>query len=436
MNDRIQSLVHSQNRRGWAVAFSGLGVNLALGVLYSWGVFASALRESGWSATQSQIPYMIACAVFALLMVPGGRIQDRLGPKLVLLLAALLTGVGFILSGRFLSVAGLSIFFGVVFGTAMGFGYSTTTPAAIKWFSPRRRGLISGIVVSGFGLAGIYVAPLTHYLIDRFGLSRTFYVLGLFFSIAILGFRLVIKNPPEGYKPPVVANSHSRRSAKKHAANLAELSPARAAESTALETSWRGMIRTPQFYLLWSMFLVGTFSGLLILGQLSNIGQEQAGLNPNEATIFVVIYAMFNWFGRIMTGLISDRIGRKSTLFIIFMLQVISFVFFNHLNSVTTLAIGTAFVAFSFGGMLTSFPAATADYYGVKNLGLNYGLVFTAWGVGGVFGPFLGGVVHDATGDYHVSYLVSAALCLIGAIMSLLIRHPARSKYPDLSGAH
>jgi OFA family oxalate/formate antiporter-like MFS transporter len=278
MNDISANKIIGSYRRGWAVAFAGLGVNLALGVLYSWGVFASALREAGWTAIQSQIPYMIACAVFAVLMVPGGLIQDHLGPKLVLLIAAILTGLGFVFSGLFMTVAGLSLSFGVIFGTAMGFGYSTTTPAALKWFSPHRRGLISGIVVSGFGLAGIYIAPLTHYLIDQTGLSRTYIILGVVFCLAIFIFRLVIKNPPENYIPP----EHHPLKGKK----ITE------PQNAITSYNWRDMIKTRQFYLLWVMFLFGTFAGLLILGQLSNIGQEQIGLSPNEATVFIVIYAV------------------------------------------------------------------------------------------------------------------------------------------------
>lgn len=418
MNDMTADRNFRKLGRGWAVAFAGLGVNLALGVLYSWGVFASALRESGWTATQSQIPYMIACAVFAVLMVPGGLIQDRLGPKLVLMLAAILTGLGFLLSGIFMSVLGLSLSFGVVFGTAMGFGYSTTTPAALKWFSSRRRGLISGIVVSGFGLAGIYIAPLTHYLIDRTGLSRTFFILGAVFCFAIFVFRLIIINPPENYEPP----EHQPRKNRK---------TANSDKRTTISYNWRGMIRTPQFILLWIMFLFGTFAGLLILGQLSNISQEQIGMNPNEATVFVVVYAVFNWLGRVMTGMISDRIGRKASLVIIFMIQAVSFSVFAQLNSTLSLAAGTALVAFSFGGMLTSFPATTADYFGVRNMGINYGLVFTAWGVGGVLGPFLGGVVRDLTGTYSVSYIVSAVMCLLGAVLALLIRAPGAAAVPN-----
>lgn len=394
------------NKRGWAVTFAGLGVNLALGVLYSWGVFASELRVQGWSATQSQIPYMVACAVFAALMVPGGKIQDRLGPKLVLMLAAILTGVGFIFSGFFMTVIGLSLFFGIVFGMAMGFGYSTTTPAAIKWFGPHKRGLISGIVVSGFGLAGIYVAPLTTYLIETVGLQSAFIILVIFYSIVIILMRLVIKNPPEGYVPAEPIKTEDIALSRKNIKDF----------------SFSEMIYTPQFFSLWIMFFAGTFAGLMVIGKLSNIAQEQVGLNSTQATTFIVIYAVFNWLGRIMFGMISDKIGRKITAFSIFAIQFACFAFFSQFTTYFLLAMGTALVAFCFGGMLANFPAATADYFGLKNLGMNYGVVFTAWGVGGILGPLMGGLVRDITGTYNVSYIVAAALCVLGSILSIFTK--------------
>ncbi len=401
ISEKSEMLLNS--KKGWFVTFAGLGVNLALGVLYSWGVFASALRSGGWSATQSQIPYIIACAVFALIMVPGGRFQDKLGPRPVIFLASILTCIGFVFSGLFMTVIGLSIFFGVIFGTAMGLGYAAATPAAIKWFGPHKRGLISGIVVSGFGLAGIYIAPLTTFLIGNFGLETTFFILGICFCIAIFLFNLIIDNPPVEYQR--------------------NLTPEKSQDETknSRDYDWREMLRTPQFYILWLMFCFGTFAGLLVLGQLSNIAQEQIGISANRATTFIMIYAVFNWFGRIACGFISDKIGRKATLFLIFLIQFVCFAFFIKFTTVFAFSSGTALVAFSFGGMLTLFPAMTADYFGIKNLGLNYGLVFTAWGGGGVFGPLIGGMVRDLTGTYSVSYILSSILCLTGAVLTILI---------------
>lgn len=400
--------------KGWIVTLAGLGVNLALGVLYAWGIMSAALIDQlHWSATQTQLPYMVACAVFALSMVPGGRLQDKLGPRPILMAAAVLAGIGFILSGVFLTVVGLTIFFGLVFGLAMGFGYAAPTPAAVKWFGAHKRGLISGIVVSGFGLAPVYIAPLTTKLLEQFGIQVTFYILGIAFFIAIMSLAQLIANPPQGHVAVAPATWQRNQPAK--------------AKKT--DYGWREILRTKQFYLLWTMFSFGTFAGLLIIGQLSKIGLEQAGMTT--PFYLVALYAFFNFAGRIGCGIISDKIGRKATLFIMFIMQVIVYTVFAQLTTPLTLMLGIAVVGFSFGGMLTLFPAATVDFFGIKNFGVNYGLVITAWGIGGVFGPLVGGMVRDLTGTYALSYTISAVLGALGAILSLVLKAPQSNEEKD-----
>ncbi len=395
-------------KKAWLVVYSGLGVNLTLGVLYSWSIISAALIDNyGWSATQTQIPYMLASAVFALTMVPGGKLQDRLGPKPVLLISSVLAGLGFILSGLNLTVAGLTLFFGVVFGLAMGFGYASPTPAAVKWFHPEHRGLISGIVVSGFGLAPVYIAPLTSSLIGVMGLPATLITLGIIFFLVVFSLSFTISNPPPGFQ---------RIELKRR--------PARAHQITAKDYKVREMVKTVQFYLLWTMFFFGTFAGLLIIGQMSKIGLEQASIS--NGFLLVVVYAIFNFIGRVTWGTVSDYLGRTITLLTMFLIQAIVYFSFAALTNPVALLIGKSLVGFTFGGMLAIFPVITADFYGMKNLGVNYGVMITAWGVGGILGPLLGGIARDITGGYEISYLVSAVLSVAGAAISLLVRHPDR----------
>lgn len=398
---------------GWTVTMAGLGVNLMLGVLYAWGVISAALIDQlGWTATMTQIPYMVACAVFALSMVPGGRLQDRLGPRPIIMAAAVLAGIGFLMSGLFLTTIGLTVFFGIVFGMGMGMGYAAPTPAAVKWFSPQKRGLISGIVVSGFGLAPLYIAPLTNYLLVEYGLQQTFFILGGGFFVFIMALAQLIKNPPLGYVPAGVesqSDEDKQKLSKKDAPKV--------------DYEWNEVLKTRQFYQLWAMFCFGTFAGLLIIGQLSKIGIEQAGMM--NAYMLVGIYAIFNCTGRIGCGIISDKFGRMRTLFAMFVLQVAVYVFFSSFNSPLLLILGVSVVGFTFGGMLTLFPATTVDYFGIKNFGINYGMVITAWGIGGVFGPLLGGIVRDLTGTYALSYVVSGVLSAAGAVLTLFTKAPA-----------
>ena len=400
--------------RGWVVVFAGMGINLALGVLYGWGAFQSYLvtHPYNWTATQSQIPYMVACLIFAVVMVPGGRLQDRIGPRPVIVAAGVLALVGWVLSGYIITPLGLSISFGIILGLAMGLGYAAPTPAALKWFGPHKRGIVTGVVVSGFGLAGIYVAPLARYLLTRYGLSQTFIILGIVYGIVIVVLAQFISNPPASFRPEGPPAKIAHRFAAKGKGGL-------------VDWDWRQMVKTSQFYGLWGMFCIGTLSGLLIIGQLRSIGLEQARLSADLAYWLIGVYAFFNWFGRIIFGLLADKAGIKRVLIAIFVLQVAAFALFGTFTTAVSLFAGTALVAFVFGGMLTLFPAVTADYYGLKNLGINYGLLITAWGGGGVFGPLLGGIVRDATGTFNLSYTISASLSVVGLILAVTLRAPS-----------
>jgi len=416
-------------KRGWIVVAAGVGVNLMLGTLYAWGVISSALIDNlGWTATQSQIPYMVACALFAFSMVPGGKLQDTLGPKPVIVISAVLAGIGLISSGFFImhesttvAVVALTICFGLIFGMSMGMGYAAPTPAAAKWFSKKKRGIISGIVVSGFGLAPLYVAPLTSSLIAGQGLERTFYFLGASFFICILFLSKFIANPPKDY---VVVEDCEGESL-----SQGNMTATVATAKFKVDYDWKEVLKTKQFKSIWTIFCFGTFAGLMTIGQLSRIGSEQAGIT--NGFLLVAIYAIFNATGRVGCGIISDKLGRTKTLFLMFMLQVLVYFSFPLFISPLLLIPGVAVIGFTFGGMLTLFPAITADFFGMKNLGMNYGLVITAWGFGGVLGPLLGGLVRDYTGGYTLGYMVSGVLSILGAIIALRITAPAPQVIED-----
>ncbi len=394
--------------QGWIVTFAGLGVNLVLGVLYAWSIISAALIDHlGWSATMTQIPYMVACLVFSFSMIPGGRLQDRHGPKAVIVASAILAGIGFVFAGLFLTLVGLTVFYGLVFGLSMGMGYAAPTPAAVKWFGPEKRGLISGIVVSGFGLAPIYIAPLTNALIQTFGLRNTFFIMGAGFFAVIMILAQFISNPPKDYvaqEPAKVLVTAKKR-------------------PSYAELDWQSVLKTKQFYLLWTMFCFGTFAGLLLIGQMSKIGLEQAGMTTPY--VLIAVYAFFNASGRIGCGVISDKIGRMMTLILMFGLQCAIYLMFSRLVTPTSLMFGIAVVGFTFGGMLTIFPATTADFFGLKNFGVNYGMLITAWGAGGLFGPLVGGMVRDLTGTYALSYTISAAISALGILLAFVVRPPA-----------
>jgi MFS transporter, OFA family, oxalate/formate antiporter len=399
-------------KKGWIVTFSGMGLNLALGVLYSWSVFGKQFTEAvekggfGWSKTQAALPYTIAIAFFALMMVPAGRLQDKFGPRVVATIGAILTGLGLIVSalaspGNMVPVI---IGFGMMAGTGIGLGYAAATPAAVKWFPPEKKGLITGIVVSGFGLASVYIAPLSKYLLGSYGVSASFLILGVAFAIATGILAQFIKNP---VTPAVSA-------AKSSGANV------------KTDYTWREMLRTRTFYLLWLEFVCGAMAGLMIIGHLAKIVTVQSNNAIQIGFFFVAFLAIFNAGGRLVAGAISDSIGRMRTILLVCISQAVIMFLFPYFSTITTFLIGSAIVGVSYGSCLSLFPATCADHWGTKNLGFNYGILFTAWGVGGVVGPMLAGTVADATGRYEIAYVISAGLMICAAILTFFTEAPGK----------
>lgn len=397
--------------RGWIVTFAGTGINLALGVLYSWSVISKALtKDWGWTAFNASLPYSIACGVFAIVMVFAGRAQDKLGPRIVASLGGALTGIGLIVSS-FASKENLTLMvigFGLLAGAGIGLGYASATPPAVKWFPPQKKGLITGIVVSGFGLASVYISPLTNSLLKSVGINKTFLTLGIAFFIVTVLLAQLLRDPPPGYVPKGMPTTSSGQAAapKRH------------------EYDWHEMLRTPQFYLLWLMYAFAAFAGLMIIGHMAKIAAKVLPNAQSLGFILVAVLAIFNATGRIVAGIVSDKIGRTRTMLLVFVSQAIVMILFRYLNTTPLLLLGAAAVGFNYGANLSLFPSTTADFYGTKNLGVNYGLVFTAWGVGGVFGGQVAGKIVDATGSYNGAYLVAATLCILAALLTFVTKPP------------
>lgn len=392
-----------RNHAGWIVTFAALGINLILGILYSWSILKKALvADWGWTNTEASLPYTVCIAVLAFVTIFGGRLQDKYGPRIIALIGGLLFGAGLIGSAYAKNPTIMVLTFGVVSGLGMGFGYAAATPCAIKWFDPRKKGLISGIVVSGIGLSAVYIAPLTNSLLASSSIQQTFLFLGILSISAMTVFSLILRNPPAGYVPAVNPNKPATR----HAADY----------------RWQDMIKTRPFILLWLTYLMSATAGLMLIGHIASIALVQA--HWQAGFILVVILAVFNATGRISGGFLSDKVGRTNAMLIAFGLQAVNMFVFALFNSIPLLIAGTAVAGLAYGSIFSLFPAITADYFGIKNLGVNYGIIFTGWGIAGVIGPIIGGQVADATGTYNGSYIVAGVMLVVGVLLVKLIKAP------------
>lgn len=395
--------------KGWTVTIAALSINLVLGVLYAWGVIAKALVvQWHWSKADAALPFTVSTACFAITMVFAGRLQDKIGPRLIVAAGGAVLGLGLVASSFVHSPGLMLVTFGLVGGMGIGLGYSATTPPAIKWFPPSKKGLITGIVVSGVGLAAVYISPLAQYLLKAVGIQQTFLMLGLGSIVVVASLSRLLRNPPPGYQPPVVA---------------ATTPAAKAAAGTRGNLDWNDMLKTPQFYRLWLMFILTASAGLMIIAHVAIIAKEQA--HWEWGFVPVVLLAIFNSCGRVLGGIVSDRIGRTQTMMLAFVLQACNMFAFSHYTSSALLVFGSAFTGLCYGTIFTLMPAATADFYGMKNLGVNYGILFTGFGVAGVFGPLLGGKIRDLTGSYSTSYTISAIMLLVGTALAFTTRSPA-----------
>lgn len=399
----------SGNARGWVVAFAGLGINLALGVLYAWSVVAKSLTADwGWSAGQASLPYAIAVGVFAIAMVFAGRAQDKFGPRIVATLGGVFTGAGLLVA----SLASpertwpIAVGFGVLAGLGIGLGYASATPAAVKWFPPQRKGLITGVVVAGFGLASVYIAPTTTWLLHSEGVAGTFRILGIAFFVVVIGLAQLLVNPPAGYVP----------------AGMPSAADAAAALGKR-DYDWREMVRTKQFALLWAMYAFASFAGLMIIGHMAKIAAVQlTGLDLGF--VLVAVLAVGNALGRVVAGVVSDKIGGVRTMLIVFVVQAFMMSILAFAETPALLMPVAAAVGFCYGANLSLFPSTTAGFFGTTHLGVNYGLVFTAWGFGGVFGSMTAGTIVDSTGSYAVAYAIAAGLCIVAAGLTFATKAP------------
>ncbi len=388
-------------RKGWLVTVAGVGLNLALGILYAWSVFAKQLTEPlerggfGWSRTEATLPYTIAIACFAMMMVPAGRMQDRFGPRIVATVGAALTGAGLLVASFATPATALPALlgFGLLAGTGIGLGYAAATPAAVKWFPPEKKGLITGLVVAGFGVAPVYIAPLSKLLLGRYGAAGSFRILGSAFLATTVLLAQLIQNPP------TVASVSGKG---------------------ASDGSWRLMLRSTTFWSLWLQYACAATAGLMIIGHLAKIVAVQSGGAIQSGFLFVALLAVFNAGGRVAAGVASDRIGRMITVAFVCLVQAINLFFFTSYETTAGFLIGSALVGFNYGACLSLFPASAADHWGTRSLGLNYGILFTAWGVGGVFGPVLAGRIADATGSYQAAFRTASGLLLFATFLAML----------------
>ena len=403
-------------QKRWLVVIGALLVQLCLGAIYAWGAFTKALQAAdgpyGFSSTETSAIFSAGLAAFAIVMILAGRWQDKIGPRKVAILGGIVLGLGYILAGLFAGTSFWAIFFliGIVGGAGIGLGYVCPIAACVKWF-PDLKGFVTGLAVAGFGAGAFIFVKLAGSwggLIASHGVNGTFTIFGIIFMIAVVIGSLMLFNPPEGWKP---AGWRPKAS---------EVAAPKAENFTQGET-----IRTSQFWMLWLAFVFSAGAGLMIIKCLKDFGELEGGLSAAIAGSALGLLALFNGLGRIVWGTVSQKLGARKSIALMTLLQAIMlFALYKMGSSQVSLTVAACWLGFNFGGNFALFPLATAESFGTKNLGANYGAMFTAYGVGGIIMPILAGQVWDLLGSYFWAFMVAGVICVIAIILAAIVKPP------------
>ncbi len=433
-------MTNQKTMNRWWVVVGGILIQLCLGAIYAWSAFTGKLTAADgpfqFTKTQTQAIFSVGLLSFAVVMalVAGGW-QRKSGPRTVALTGGVVLGLGYIIGGcAGNSFWGILLGVGLLGGAGIGLGYVCPIAALVKWF-PDKKGLITGLAVAGFGFGALIWIKLTSGF--KFGpidltpgwtglygmgwsVSKVFILYGVLFALLVVLGSLLLLNPPDGWKPK----------------GWAPPSGASAGSSGGVEFSVAQMARTTQFWKLFLTFFVGATAGLMVIGVIGLFGKDALTANGIEAgrandiatTAMGLFYALLNGLGRIIWGALSDKLGRRNAIAIMTGLQgcvMIAFYFMG--GREWGLYLGAALIGFNFGGNFALFPAATADYFGNKNVGSNYPWVFMSYGLGGVVGPIIGGLMGDARA-WMWAFVPAGVACLVMAAVAMTLKAPSESE--------
>lgn len=390
----------------WLVVIGGLLIIMCLGVAYSWGVFLMPIaNEFGWGRGETSLAVSILLLVFSVFMVIGGICEKKYGPRVTATLGGIFVCLGWILAYFTESLWWLYATYGVLAGIGTGLGYLPSISTGIKWF-PDKRGLVTGIVIFGFGFGSAFLAPLAVRFIEVYGWRMTMLIYGTVFGAIIIGAAQLLKAPPENWRPSGWIPPQNAR-----------------IKVAAHDFSSMEMLKTSTFKLVFGTYFLSMVAGMMTIGHISAFASD-IGYTKMQSALVLTVLALANGFGRITFGVISDKMGRANTLTFIFGLIGVSMLLLYYMTTLFALYMMASITGLCFGGFLAVYPPTTADFFGPKNFGTNYGLVFLGYGAGCFAGPWLGGMVYDATGSYLLAFTIAGILALSAGAATYLFLKP------------
>ncbi|MFA6635798.1 MAG: OFA family MFS transporter [Candidatus Omnitrophota bacterium] len=392
--------------KNYPVVLAGVVIMLCLGVAYSWGVFLIPIdREMGWGRAKISFSVSLLLLVFSVFMVIGGLLEKKIGSHKTAGIGGVLVGTGWVLASFAHTPLGLYLGYGLIGGIGTGLSYMPSVASGIKWF-PDKKGLITGIIVFGFGFGTAFLSPLMTKLIDAYGWRATMAVSGIVF-----GF--IITAAAQFLKPPTASNNSEN-----------------GVKITNAAFSPMEMLLTNSFRIMFFTYFISMVAGMMTIGHLIAFIADK-GFTAMQGALALTILSVFNGIGRIVFGHASDLWGGKKTLILLFTLISLMMFALYHAEILPVIYALSMAIGLCFGGFLAVYPALTAEYFGRRDFAANYGFIFIGYGIGCFFGPLIGGMVHDTTKSYLSAFNFAGALALIGAVLiCLLLRRPLqRSDY-------
>lgn len=405
-------------KKRWQVLIISCFINLCAGSIYAWSVFSEPMEEYlnanyglGLDAGGLAIVFTIANMVGPLTMIPGGKINDTLGPRWVVFIGGVIFGGGMFMSGFANSVMWLIVTYSLGCGLGMGMIYGCNISNAVKFF-PDKKGIVGGLTTACYGISSVIVPPIANMLNQSAGVTMSFKIFGTVFLVIICaGGLMQIKCPEEfieSFGPEAKASGAA---------------DAGVVKKRKQDYAWNEMLKTPYFYLMLFMLTCGAVSGLMCISQASGMAVSKVGMTSAGAALAVSVLALFNTGGRVAAGLMSDKIGRLNTLLIALFCTIggLALLAFAG-NDPRTFYCGICLIGISFGSFMGVFPAFTADQFGSKNNSVNFGIMFIGFAVAGYIGPTIMKTTLNATGSYNLSFVLAAILAISGILLLLVFR--------------
>ena len=395
----------------WFIAIAAIVMQLCLGTVYAWSVFKKPFMTAhGWGETETQVTFMICIGMIGIAAAFGGTLVDKKGPKFVATIGGILFGIGTLLAGladQIGSIWLLYLGFGFIAGLGNGFGYITPIATLIRWF-PDKRGLVTGLAVMGFGGGAFFMGKIAPPMVISMGVAQTFYIWGVIFLVLVTASAQLFKNPPKGWLP-------------------AGFTPKATGVSAAQSFTFDEAVKTPQWWMLWTMLFLNVSAGLGLISQLSPMAQDVikktdpliAGAALALAGGSILAYAsIFNGLGRLLWAWTSDAIGRKNVFIIMFITQAVLYILLPQIDNKLIFTVVACYLLACYGGGFATMPAFAADSFGPGYIGKVYGIMLTAWGAAGIVGPLVFAQIKG------IAVYVAAGLLVAGFLIALSYKRP------------